>query len=437
MKVIRIILFVVLNSVLFAQQQRITGRVISETNQKVIAGAIIQLNSDGKKYITDKNGNFEIPASFNQKVQLLVVHSDFQVQYKQIQASATDTIKVLIKLKQRITDLQAIDVYAKQKPETLCSSPKFSIYDFDFFEDKYILLTSTNELKTAELKLVSSSGSLISNYFIPKEAGEPKYFYKDFEGYTDLVCKDTVLRIDVLNNQLWPLTIPKNEFDNFYANVNDSINQFLLHHNWWSDYPVFSYFSLKNNDTLSNSFHTVCDADLLKLYNIEYRYLPTYAKLECRRIADKLKIDKYIVAALMSGFTKSYYYEPLYAPLFVLKDTIHIFNHYVNYLYHYSKDLVLLDSVKINYHHPKNWKEWKKQLLVDKQQNKVYAFFSRNGHHYIKGINSATGQELGSYQLQNHSAQKIKLKDGYLYYVYRPFDSTQEKFLYREQIRLE
>ncbi len=437
MNLIRIIFFVVLNSVLFGQQQLITGRVISEANQKAVKGTIIQLNSEGKQFVTDNNGYFEIPFSFNQKVQLLVVHNDFQIQNKQIQASTKDTIKVLIKLKQRITDLQAIDVYATQKPETLCSSPKYSIYDFDFFDDKYILLTSENELKTAELKLVSSNGSELSNFVIPKEAGEPKYFYKDFEGYTDLVCADTVLRIDVLNDQLWPITIPKKDFESFYANINDSVNRFLLHNNWWANYPVFSYFSLKNNDSLSQILRTVCDADLLKLYNIEYRYLPTYAKLECRRIADKLKIDKYIVAALMSGFTKTHFYEPLYAPLIVLNDTIHVFNHYANYLYHYSKDLVMLDSVKINYHHPKNWKEWKKQILVDKQLNKVYAFFSRNGHHYIKGINTTTGAELGSYHLQHHSAQKIKLKDGYLYYVYRPFDSTQEKFLYREKIRLE
>lgn len=437
MNIIRIIFFVVLNYVLYGQQQIISGRVISEANQKAVKGAIIQLNSEGRQYITDSNGNFEIPVRFNQKLHLLVVHHDYQVQKRQVDANTKDTIKVLIKLQYRITDLSAIDVYAKQKPETLCSSPKYSIYDFDFYEDKFILLTSINELKTSELKLVSSSGIELSNYLIPKEAGEPKYFYKDFEGYTDLVCQDTVLRIDVLNNQLWPITIPKNEYDNFYANINDSINQFLLHNNWWSNYPVFSYFSLKNNDSLSRILRTVCDSDLLKLYNIEYRYLPTYAKLECRRIADKLKIDKYIVAALMSGFTKTHFYEPLYAPLIVLKDTIHVFNHYANYLYHYSKDLVLIDSVKINYHHPKNWKEWKKQILVDKQQNRIYAFFSRNGHHYIKGINTATGEEIGSYSLQHHSAQKIKLKDGYLYYVYRPFDSTQEKFLYREQIKLE
>lgn len=437
MSLSRIILLVFLNTVLIAQQQIIKGKVIAETNLKPIKGALIKSIADNKEYLTDKEGRFEIKITINQKIQLLIIHNDFKVQSLLVPVSLKDTFELLIKLKQPLTDLETVDVYATQKPETICGSPKYSIYDFDFFEDKFILLTSSNELKTAELKLIDSLGVQLSNFVIPKEAGEPKYFYRDFEGFTDLICEDTVLRIDVLNNQLWPITIPKNEYDNFYASVNDTLNQFLLHNNWWVNYPVFSYFSLKNSDSLSNILHTICDNDLLKLYNIEYRYLPTYAKLECRRLADKLKMDKYIVAALMSGFTKTYFYEPLYAPLVVLNDTVHVFNHYANYLYHYSKDLLLLDSVKINYHHPKNWKEWKKQILVDKQQNKIYAFFSRNGHHYIKGINTTTGLELGSYHLQHHSAQKLKLKDGYLYYVYRPFESTQEKFLYRELVKLE
>ncbi len=157
-------------------------------------------------------------------------------------------------------------------------------------------------------------------------------------------------------------------------------------------------------------------------------------QLEARRLADYYKTDVHIVAALMSGFTQSMFYEPLYAPLFIINDTICIFNHHNDYLYHYGKDNNLLDSVKINYHHPKNWREWKKKLFVDEAQNKVYAFFSKDEHHYIKQIDFRTGQAVLTYKLKNHSAEKLKIKDGYVYYVYRPFGSMQERYLYREKI---
>jgi hypothetical protein len=172
----------------------------------------------------------------------------------------------------------------------------------------------------------------------------------------------------------------------------------------------------------------------MKLYNLEYYYLPTDVRLEARRMADYYKTDKHIIAAMMSGFTKSMFYEPLYAPLFIMNDTICIFNHHNDYLYHYNNQNKLIDSVKINYHHPKNWREWKKQLFVDEAENKVYAFFSKDGHHYLKQINYQTGKEVLTYKLQHHSAEKIKIKDGFVYYIYRPFGSTQERFLYREKI---
>jgi len=157
-------------------------------------------------------------------------------------------------------------------------------------------------------------------------------------------------------------------------------------------------------------------------------------QLEARRMAQYYKTDKRIIAALISGFTQSMFYEPLYAPIFILKDTICIFNHHNDFLYHYNKQNQLIDSVTISYHHPKNWREWKKQLFVDEMTNKVYAFFSKDGHHYLKQINYQTGKEISNYKLKHHSAEKIKVKDGYVYYVYRPFGSTQERFLYRERL---
>jgi hypothetical protein len=137
----------------------------------------------------------------------------------------------------------------------------------------------------------------------------------------------------------------------------------------------------------------------------------------------------------MSGFTKSIYITPLYAPLFIVNDTICIFNHYTGQLYHYDTQQKLLDSVPINYHHPKNWKEWKKKIFADEFENKIYALYSKDGRQYLKEIDFRTGIIKNTYKLQNHSAEKIKIREGWAYYIYRPFESTQQKFLYREKIR--
>lgn len=54
-------------------------------------------------------------------------------------------------------------------------------------------------------------------------------------------------------------------------------------------------------------------------YNFEYYSLKPKDKLQARRIAMYLKTDKHIVASLLSGFTKSMLYEPLFARYILLK----------------------------------------------------------------------------------------------------------------------
>jgi hypothetical protein len=297
------------------------------------------------------------------------------------------------------------------------------------------LLTAEKKLSRAEIKLAGTDGQIYSSARVPLSAGNAQSFFHDYEGFPDLICSDSIFRIDVWNNELQMLTIPAKTFSRGILPVADTAHNHLYFSNAWPAYPAFDYFSIKSGDSAVTLLKHIENTDLMKLYNLEYYYLPSRMQLEARRLAKDYKTQPQIIAALMSGFTKSMYYDPVYAPLYVMNDTLLIFNHHNDHLYHYSSDNRLIDSVSISYHHPKNWKEWKKKLLTDEVQNRVYALFSKDGHHYLKEIDIRSGQVRRTYKLLHHSAEKIKIRDGYAYYVYRPFESTQEKFLYREFIR--
>ncbi len=384
---------------------------------------------------TNLNGEFTLTLIKKENYKLSVSHISYQVIIKEVKPLKSDTIFISILLKQKANLLDSVSVYAIQKPETLVGKPNYSIYDFDFYEDKLLLLTAEKNLDRAKIQLSDYSGKIIDTYALPLQAGKAYHFFHDYEGYTDIVCKDSVFRIDVMNNRLFIQPFNKNDFENYFMPIIDTANNNYYLNDNWDKYPLFNYYFLNKTDTINHLLQTITNEDLMKLYNLEYYYLPSRAKLEARRLAEYYKTDKKIIAALMSGFTQSMYYEPLYAPLFIINDTICIFNHHNNFLYHYTKQNKLIDSVVINYHHPKNWRDWKKYLFVDEVENKVYAFFSKDGHHYIKQINYQNGKDVMMYKLKYYSAEKIKIKNGYAYYVYRPFDSTQEKFLYRELIK--
>lgn len=435
-KNIFVLLFVLGFQFMKSQDEKIfiKGQIVESITGKGIEAVSVNISNSPYSTRSNQNGTFSLMVPKKAAYKLVISHLAYQGIIKEIKTKNSDTINVTVALLQKETILNDVVVYATHKPETLVGKTNYSVFDFDFYEDKLLLLTSSSSLAKAQIQLSTYEGKIISSFDLPKQAGEAKHFFHDYEGYTDVICKDSIFRLDVLNTELMVMPIRQKDFSTYIEPIADSANSNFYFHDNWTKYPLFNYYYLKNNDSLNHLLSTITNSDLMKLYNLEYYYLPSRMQLEARRVAQYYKTDKRIIAALMSGFTQSMFYEPLYAPIFILKDTICIFNHHNDFLYHYNNKNQLIDSVSISYHHPKNWREWKKQLFVDEVANKVYAFFSKDGHHYLKQIDHQSGKEINTYKLKHHSAEKIKIKDGYVYYVYRPFDSTQERFLYREKI---
>lgn len=403
---------------------------------KVIELVAIKLNQFNVGF-TNKYGEFQTTVSKDNSYALSTHHLSFESYVSQLKTFNKDTVSLTIKLREKTTILADVDVFATNKPETLVGKPTYGIYDFDFYEDKLVLLTSKNELKRSEIKLTDYSGKEFMSLPVPVEAGEAQKFFHDYLGNTNLLCKDTILRIEISDNFFLITGITKKEYERSLKPVNDTANGNYYYNDQNPDYPAFNYYYLSKSDPKQHKLlYSVINRSLMDLYNFEYYYLPSRGQLEARRLADAYKVDKKVIAALMSGFTRSKFYEPLYAPLFVLKDTVCLFNHYNDRIFHFDKENVLIDSVTINYHHPKNWHTWKKQLFVDDSENKVYALFKNGANVSLKFIDHHTGKIKGVHKFVNITADKIKIKDGYAYYTYRPFESTQEKFLYREIIRI-
>lgn len=424
----------------FKAQQTITiiGKVKDGNTNKPLPYVAVQVQNSNYGTNTSKDGSFHISIPAKKHISVVFKLLGYTSRVKEYDLNESqDSLFISINLNQSYSSLDTFTVYAKLKPDTLVGSPKYSIYDFDFYEDKFILLTAEKTLEKAELKLADVNGKIITSYTVPKEGGEAKEFYHDYMGYTNLVCKNYIYRINMYHDRFVLIPLAVEDVNAFIKPIIDTINGKIIFSDYWKEYPMFNYFSFNEADSIKAQLHTIEDKEMMHAYNFEYYSLMPKEKLAARRLAMEYKTDKHIVASLMSGFTKSMFYEPLYAPLYIIKDTISVFDHYKNHLFHLDKNGHKIDSIPINYNHPKNWKEWKNKMLKDDINNLVYAVYDKNGHKYIKQISTQTGKDLGKYNLQFHSADKLKIHDGYAYYIYRPYESTQEKFFYRELIKLE
>jgi hypothetical protein len=411
--------------------------IVKDKDNKAVSGAGVRLLNSNYGIQTDPKGKFTLSFPHKQHLSVLIEHISFEKKVREIDVKDnTDSVFLEIELKNKDVDLAPVTITSRPKPDTLVYSGKFSIYDFGFYEDKYILLTAEKGLDKAEIRLADQNGKVLCTTKIPQEAGMAKELFHDYMGFTNVICEYSIYRINVFNDKFVIFSLRPEDFNAFIKPVIDTVNNKFIFSDHWKEYPLFKYYSYDQYDKTKNELITISNQDLLSMYNMEYYYMKPRERLEAREAAEIYKIDKKIAAALMTGFTKSLYYDPLYAPLFILKDTICVFDHYRDMLFHFDRQGKKIDSVAISYNHPKNWREWKRLMLKDDIENSIYAVYDKNGHKYLKLIDHQNGKDKGKYKLIFHSADKVKVRDGYVYYVYRPFESTQEKFLYRERINL-
>ena len=415
----------------------ISGVVYNRETKTLIPHAGVKLLNSTLGSETDKKGRYELMVPAIKHISLQASCLGYKKEVKEIDLSEVkDTITIYFYLKPELYELNPFTINGTLRPDTVFGSNQFSIIDFDFFEDKYILLTVDKKTDKPFIRLADEGRHILSSFPLPKEGGQVKELYHDFLGYTNIICKDAIYRVKIKNDLINLASLPVEDYNSLIKPVIDTINSQLLFSDYDPEFPMFSYYSYNYRDSSRKKITEVEDEDLMHAYRFEYYSMKPKDRLTARSLAYDYGIDKHKAAAIISGFTRSMFYAPLYAPLYIIGDTISVFDHYKDKLFHFDKSGKKIDSVNINYHHPKNWREWKNIMLKDYTDNQIYALYNSNGHKYMKRISYRTGKEEGRYKIIHHSAEKTKVRDGYIYYVYRPFESSQEKFLYKERITL-
>jgi hypothetical protein len=332
---------------------------------------------------------------------------------------------------QRILDLPQVTISDKRIVDTVFGTWKYSVADYEFIDNNMLILTFGRSLENASVRLIDASQNVLSSFDLPDEAQK---FYKDYMGYVNVICAGHIYRITVKENVLHLASLPVDDYRKFIMPCIDSANNSIYFSNYQRDYPEFTYYAFNSSEKSIIPFKKVGDPEVMHGYNMEYYFLKSKDRVYARKLADYYGIDKHRVAATISGLTSSMYYSPLYSPLYVLNDTVCVFDHSSNAIFKFDGQLNQLDSIPIDYNHPKSWRDWKNEVIVDKVKNKAYALYQKNGFYYLKNIDMKTGKIIASFKLINQYVEKIKIKDDYVYYIYRPFESLQEKFVYKELI---
>ncbi len=135
-------------------------------------------------------------------------------------------------------------------------------------------------------------------------------------------------------------------------------------------------------------------------------------------------------------FTKSIFYKPIYAPFFLKSDTLYLFDFYKDFLFRFDKQGIKIDSLAITMHHQAQKTGWCNRLIQDPKTGMVYAIFDKGGYTSIRAVNLESGALGSAYKLDFRYVEKLIISDNAVYYTYRPFESKQKKFLYKQLLPL-
>jgi len=212
----------------------------------------------------------------------------------------------------------------------------------------------------------------------------------------------------------------------------DSIQGHVLGNNFDPTFPAFDHFAVDPLLGLTRTICSVQDAFRMELFRSEYKYMSGHDKVVAMDLALGTGVDAEIIAGYMTGFHNNIYFEPTYAPLFVVNDTLCVFDHYTHAIRRFLPDGSSVDQVPISYHQQRHWST---KLLQDPSDDAVYALFVRDRRTWLRTVDPCDGS-LGPVRMLDHPyPEEVQVDQGYAYFIYRPYGSLQHRTLYRQAVR--
>ncbi len=396
----------------YAQQgkQFLQGKINdAETGKPIDKGDVLDKFS-GAGTASDNNGNFKLLLQF--PVRIVVSHIGYETQIINLQ-TAPDNV-FFISLKKSSTELPVVSVLPS-RVENIILNNNLSVMDYEFIGNNILLLAQSTPSLKSSLVLLGENFDTIS---IAALDVHPEFIFHDCMDNLHLVAKEFAFQLNYDGRKIQLL----------YPTSSDKMKEKLLPcveklHNryYFSEYSnkglSLLYFFKDSGEEKSNLLRVISDRKKLNMLEseISFALAPGHKYEEW----DKHFFDSMVVSKV-------------YAPLVKLRDSIYLFDFATGNIEQYSENGKMLNSVKILFHTQRGWK---KNLLTDELENKCYAVFEKNGVIQLKQINIKTGEVESSTDFSGFPfAKNIKVRNGYVYFIYPDETRAGYEKLYRKRL---
>lgn len=335
----------------------------------------------------------------------------------------------------KLNNLDVIHVKPKGVPEKVFHSDVVSVSDFEIMPNGNILLLVYPKTlkKGSEIRLYEpNSKETIGDIQMEEHAYE---LVRDFRGNPHIVCEKNVYGIYQEENNIGIGKVEKDYFMKYVAPILDTNHTKYYLTDFNKLYPSMNYYAFDQLDSTYSQIVNITDDFMMELYRAEYKWADVRTKIWAKEKQNETGIDAQIWVGA-TYFTQSIFYKEIYAPMFHRNDTIFVFDYYKDLLHRYNQNGIKIDSISIAHHyHPKET-GWKKNLIQDKVTGQIYALFDEAGYQSLRRVDTNSGLLMEKMPLKYRYAENIQVNNNAIFYIYRPFESIQKKYLYKEEFPL-
>jgi len=425
---------------------KVSGSVTDGNTKEPLTNVNIESQNNKVGTISNESGDFTILLK-NFPASLVFSHVGYSSLRINLEVPPIGDLN--IQLTPEVTQLSGVTVIT-DKIDTIYRDSKYSVMDYELLDDGILLLIFKYTLSRAELLFKAYDGTEKAKLQILP--GRPLRLFRDCIGNVHLFTKTRSFQIFIEGKVIKLLPgVDKDVFMNIMGDCLFKAGGHLYFQKYGFQNLVSNYYSA---DTISKKwklFRTISDRDKMAFLERNGGYNPEMDKMNLSAIPGDLNGSMwraYRDIEVQNRFNKMAYLSPVYAPLQRLGDSLCIFNHPDSVMEFYDLSDKLLFTTPIKYHITKKqdplrtfasaWAKkvkWDKKVIIDEPKRKLYTLFIRsNGQMELREISIETGETSLALKIPFPYVEKIKVRDGYVYFIYKGWPEQEKKKLFRQRI---
>ena len=394
------------------------GKIFEAGTKTGMPGVNLSIQGSRIGTVTDKKGEFSffidsLPAT------LLVSYIGFETRTILLDATS---FSLTLYLNRKATELQEVEIKANVN-EAFFKDEHYAVLDYEIDSNLVYMLIYRQYLSKAELICKNLTGDTVATsspfYF------KPERLFRDCLGIMHVLSHDSGFQVFRQEKQLHLIhPVKMRKFDDVLKNCVAATPEVLFFQKVTDHGLGVEYFGVDRKTLLKNNISRITDEKKMKMLrrNAEDAQL-------LRNKTQPDGRDDFVTW----NYVHKILYRPIKTALYRIGGYTCIFNtpDQLMEFYDISGNFSYKLALRIN---DVNDGRWSTDILTDETTEKVYTLFNRNGtcSVYEININSGVLKQRGS--LPHLYPQKVRIYNGWVYYLYDVAGDADNKMLFRQKL---